>query len=45
MGLRNRIVHEYCNVDLNIIYNTVKGDIYVIEKLFRLIDWIAFFVA
>jgi len=38
IGLRNRIVHEYGNVDLNIIYETVKVDIYVIEKLFKSID-------
>ena len=35
IGLRNRIVHEYGNVDLNIIYDTVKKDIYIIEKLFK----------
>ncbi|MBI9008467.1 MAG: DUF86 domain-containing protein [Tenericutes bacterium] len=38
IGLRNRIVHEYGNVDLNIIYDTVKVDIYEIEKLFKSID-------
>lgn len=38
IGLRNRIVHEYGNIDLDIIYDTVKEDIYVIEKLFKLID-------
>lgn len=26
-GLRNRIVHDYGNVDLNIIYETLKNDI------------------
>lgn len=26
-GLRNRIVHEYGNVDLSVIYYTVKDDI------------------
>lgn len=26
-GLRNRIVHEYGNVDLSVIYDTVKNDI------------------
>jgi uncharacterized protein with HEPN domain len=26
-GLRNRIVHDYGNVDLSIIYNTIKDDI------------------
>lgn len=34
IGLRNRIVHEYGNVDLNIIYDAVKEDIYVIHDLF-----------
>lgn len=38
IGLRNRIVHEYGNVDLEIIYDTVKEDIYAIQKLFNLID-------
>ena len=26
-GLRNKIVHEYGNVDLAVIYDTVKNDI------------------
>ena len=26
-GLRNRIVHDYGNVDLNIVYDTLKNDI------------------
>lgn len=26
-GLRNRIVHEYGNVDLSVVYDTVKSDI------------------
>ncbi len=26
-GMRNRIVHEYGNVDLTVVYNTVKNDI------------------
>lgn len=26
-GLRNRIVHDYGNVDLEIIYSTLKNDI------------------
>lgn len=38
IGLRNHIVHEYGSVDLDIIYDTVKEDIYVIEKLFKSID-------
>lgn len=34
-GLRNRIVHEYGNVDLTIIYNTIKNDIPVFLRLFE----------
>lgn len=34
IGLRNRIVHEYGKVNLTIIYDTVKKDIYDIESLF-----------
>ena len=34
VGLRNRIVHEYGNVDLDIIYDTVKEDIYIIDATF-----------
>ena len=26
-GMRNRIVHDYGNVDLAVVYNTVKNDI------------------
>lgn len=26
-GLRNRIVHDYGNVDLNVVYDTLKEDI------------------
>ncbi|MBP5353582.1 MAG: DUF86 domain-containing protein [Lachnospiraceae bacterium] len=26
-GLRNRIVHDYGNVDLSIVYDTLKNDI------------------
>jgi len=37
-GLRNRIVHEYGNVDLNIVYDVVKKDIYDIYKLFKSIS-------
>lgn len=29
-GLRNRIVHEYGNVDLAVVYDTVKNDIPVL---------------
>lgn len=32
-GLRNRIVHDYGNVDLNIVYETLKDDIPEILKL------------
>lgn len=38
IGLRNRIVHEYGNVDLNIVYDAVKKDIYVIHRLFDSIE-------
>lgn len=26
-GFRNRIVHDYGNVDLNVVYETLKNDI------------------
>ena len=26
-GMRNRIVHDYGQVDLNVVYDTVKNDI------------------
>ena len=26
-GMRNRIVHEYGNVDLGVVYDTVRNDI------------------
>ena len=29
-GLRNRIVHEYGNVDLSVVYDTVKNDLPVL---------------
>ena len=33
-GLRNRIVHDYGNVDLDIVYETLKNDIpNILEKL------------
>jgi len=35
IGLRNRIVHEYGNVDLDIIYDAVTKDIYEIVRLFE----------
>lgn len=34
-GLRNRIVHEYGNVDLDIVFNAVTKDIYGILTLFE----------
>ncbi len=34
-GLRNRIVHDYGNVDLNIVYETLKNDI---PELLELIE-------
>lgn len=34
-GMRNRIVHDYGSVDLNIVYNTLKEDIpSLLEKIF-----------
>ncbi|HOW38596.1 MAG TPA: DUF86 domain-containing protein [Bacillota bacterium] len=33
-GFRNRIVHEYGNVDLSIIFTTVTRDIYELRDLF-----------
>lgn len=36
-GLRNRIAHDYVNVDLDIIYSTLKEDIpWLIKELERL---------
>ena len=26
-GMRNRIVHDYGNVDLNVVYETLKNDV------------------
>lgn len=34
-GLRNRIVHDYGNVDLHIIYDTLSKDIPNLFKNFR----------
>lgn len=34
-GLRNRIVHDYGNVDLDIVYSTLKNDI---PKLLEVLD-------
>ncbi|OQA78820.1 MAG: hypothetical protein BWY30_00495 [Tenericutes bacterium ADurb.Bin239] len=31
-GLRNRVVHDYGNVDLSIIYNAVKNDVPLLYK-------------
>ena len=32
VGLRNRIVHDYGNVDLTVVYDTLSVDIPVMEK-------------
>ena len=38
-GMRNRIVHEYGNVDLTVVYDTVKYDIPdLITELKKLFD-------
>lgn len=38
-GLRNRIVHEYGNVDLSVIYDTVKNDIpELLEELKTIVE-------
>ena len=34
-GMRNRIVHDYGNVDLNIVYETLKNDIPELLTLFE----------
>ena len=34
-GMRNRIVHDYGNVDLNVVYETLKNDI---PELLELLD-------
>ena len=34
-GLRNRIVHDYGNVDLNVVYETLKKDIPELLELLR----------
>ena len=33
-GLRNRIVHDYGNVDLNVVYETLKNDIQDLLEIF-----------
>ena len=35
VGLRNRIVHEYGNVNLDIVFDAVKKDIYIIKDYFE----------
>jgi len=35
VGLRNRIVHEYGNVNLDIVFDAVKKDIYTIKDYFE----------
>ena len=38
-GLRNRIVHDYGNVNLNIVYETLKNDIpELLEQLSEVIE-------
>ena len=38
-GMRNRIVHEYGNVDLTVVYNTVKNDLpELLRKLKEIIE-------
>lgn len=34
-GLRNRILHDYGNVDLNVVYDTIKYDIPELLEQFR----------
>lgn len=34
IGLRNRIVHKYGNIDIDIIYDTINKDVY------EIIDWL-----
>lgn len=41
IGLRNRIVHEYGNIDFSIIYQTVQHDIYVILEEFKRIHGVS----
>lgn len=33
-GLRNRIIHDYGNVDLRIVYDTLSSDIPELKRLF-----------
>lgn len=39
IGLRNRIVHEYGKVDLDIVFEVVSKDIYDIVRLFESINY------
>lgn len=34
-GMRNRIVHDYGNVDLNVVYETLKNDIPELLELLK----------
>ena len=34
-GMRNKIVHEYGDVDLSVVYNTVKNDIPDLLKILK----------
>lgn len=38
-GLRNRIVHEYGNVDLSVVYDTVKKDIPVLADILSAVEF------
>lgn len=37
-GLRNRLVHDYTNVDLTIVYKTVSEDIPNLKVIFESIE-------
>ena len=37
-GLRNRIVHDYGNVDLSVVYETLKNDIPELLEMIEKID-------
>lgn len=38
-GFRNRIIHDYDQINMNIVYDTVKEDLYnLVEELRKLID-------
>ena len=38
-GFRNRIIHDYDQINMDIVYDTVKEDLYnLVEELRKLID-------